>query len=194
MGTRDSNVAWNDVMTLRCASESKEVSALTWGSVAYFKMLWLDGHREVELPEDMRIFYEFLVSPQSDRGIPDRRRAYDQALLCRRVAIDMGVLPDSHLHGRMASLLARACEEYAHHPESQEMVELAFGPLPVTDAFHSMLFRPPRMTRFLLHTLLPFEGETIDVRNTAQLRRLRTDPDHEGHDIINKELDRLYNP
>lgn len=97
------NALPTECLSLECGADAACLGRMTWSSVAYFKMLWHDGHRAIELPEDYRQFYTLLTRRFCDIRMQSTQAAYDEALVCRRVGLELGVAPDSPLHGKMVS-------------------------------------------------------------------------------------------
>ena len=143
----------------------------------YLKLLWQDGHRAVEMPEDFRPFFHFLTCGLGDLGDGSPRTAYDEALVCRRLGVEMGILPETPLHGKMVSYLHRVCEHYSCDSEMRKVVELALGELPANSRY---VFHFPLLRQLLVATLLPFE-ETLDLRCPKHLRRIHAASSAEEH-------------
>lgn len=171
--------------TLRvsCGEEEWCMSEQTWSGVAYFKLLVADGVRSIEMEGDMVPFFRFMKRSLAELTSGDAPSVFEAALSSRRTGIELGILPSSHLHGKMCSYLYAAARVYGFSAECRFLVASAFGEEDTPDVgknatlgIYNGFVSGEALSRFVIRTLLPFQEETVDVRCPSIPRACLKDP------------------
>ena len=173
-----------NTMTICFHKKKVKLNCLFLEDVAYFKCLIQDGITKIEFSDDLKCLFSFLVEDIYDIHT-DARHLYSECLKVRKLGIEFGIEKGSLLHGRMVSYLYHVACRYSTTDEAFSMIELGFGTIP--DRSYK---RNISLKNFLVHLLLPFEGETIDIRDHEKLKELYSDPQKN----IKLFIDDIYDP
>ena len=175
-----------NIITISYQRRKVKLNSSFFNDVSYFKCLMKDGVTRIEFSHDLKYLFSFFVDDIYDSQT-DARQLYSEGLKVRKLGIEFGIVKGSSLYGRMVSYLYHIACRYSNTDEAFAMIELSFGTLPNKSYNTNIAIR-----KLLTDLLLPFEGETIDIRDREKLKSLYFDP-HTSKNI-KKIIDDMYDP
>ena len=156
----------NDKVTLVCQKKKVQVTSVFLNDITYLKCLVRDGKKKIEFSDDLECFFMFLTSNIYDID-SDARFLYSECLAVRKFGIEFGIVPGSLLHGKMTSYIHHVVFRYCSTNEAFSIIQLTFGKLADTSYKRQMAIKD-----LLLYLLLPFVGDTIDIRDNELIRNM----------------------